>query len=122
MESRNIVKKLGKDGYKVEYKKCGYWEAPYICQDGLEFAIAETWAKNGTSGIITNFVYNNVIETFERCKHFVSLLEKNDYDKEDIEMFKNSCSMTSMTTGHMGYYLDNIELYYTLASKEMKDK
>lgn len=61
MKSENIVKKLQKEGYKIVYKKWGYWDGvPYVQLDGFGFTIAEHVQNDGWLGINLDFIFNHV--------------------------------------------------------------
>ena len=63
MKSYNIVKKLEKEGYKVVYKKWGYWDGvPHVRLDGFDFAIAECTLVAGAYGVNMDFIYNHVLD------------------------------------------------------------
>ena len=65
MKSKNIVKKLEEQGYKIYYKKWSYWDGvPVVQLDGFEFTIAEI--KGGTwISLNLNFIYNHVLEALD---------------------------------------------------------
>lgn len=61
MKSVNITKKLEKEGYRIIYKKWGYWDnIPHVKLDGFNFAIAGYIEKNGALGCRVDFIYNEV--------------------------------------------------------------
>lgn len=63
MKSENIIKNLKKDGYKIIYKKWGYWDGvPHVQLDGFDFAIAEGILHYGSYGINMDFIYNHVLD------------------------------------------------------------
>ena len=72
MRSYNIVKKLEKEGYKIVFKKWGYWDSiPHVQLDGFNFTIAEYVNKGGWLGCNLNFIYNQV-------QHALNLAELNN--------------------------------------------
>lgn len=76
MKSENIIKKLEKEGYKIEYKKWGYWDnIPYVQLDGFDFAIAETTGKKSI-GLNLNFIFNEVLHAITISKDINPILDK----------------------------------------------
>ena len=73
MKSANIVKKLEKEGYRIFYKKWGYWDSiPHVQLDGFSFAIAEhVHLKNGWLGINLDFIFNQV-------QHALDIAQRNN--------------------------------------------
>ena len=76
MKSENIIKKLEKQGYKIIYKKWGYWDnIPHIQLDGFNFAIAETTGKESI-GLNLNFIFNEVLHAINIAKDINPILDK----------------------------------------------
>ena len=69
MKSKNIVKKLEKQGYKIIYKKWHYWDnVPHVELDLFGFAIAEHTQKNEWLGINLDFIFSHVQEAIYVAK------------------------------------------------------
>jgi len=86
MKSDNIVKRLEKEGYKITFKKWGYWNnIPHVQLDGFDFTIAETVWSDGWQDCQLDFIYNHVREAiYIACKNNSIILEKTeklDYSK-----------------------------------------
>ena len=63
MKSTNIVKRLEKEGYKIIYKKWGYWDnIPHVQLEGFDFTIADKVWKDNWQGCCLDFVYNEVLQ------------------------------------------------------------
>ena len=76
MKSDNIIKKLEKQGYKIIYKKWGYWDnIPHIQLDGFNFAIAETTGKESIR-LNLNFIFNEVLHAINIAKDINPILDK----------------------------------------------
>lgn len=61
MKSDNIVKRLKKEGYKIIYKKWGYWDdVPFVQLDGFDFAIAKKVFKGNWQSCRVDFIFNEV--------------------------------------------------------------
>lgn len=75
MKVNNIIKNLKKDGYKIIYKKWGYWDGvPHIQLDGFDFAIVEGVTVNNSYTINMDFVYNHVLDataTAENVNYYI---------------------------------------------------
>lgn len=101
MKSENIVKKLEKEGYKIIYKKWGYWDGvPHIQLDGFDFAIAEFTHKSGWMGINLDFIYNQV-------RHALSLAKVNN------PIILKKIEQVPWERGYYGRYLiRDMENYY----------
>jgi len=82
MKSDNIVKRLEKEGYKVTFKKWGYWDnIPHVVLDGFSFTIAEhVYLKNGWMGCNLNFIYNHVQEALDLAKTYNPIILKKMND------------------------------------------
>lgn len=77
MKSENIIKKLEKQGYKIIYKKWGYWNnIPHVQLDGFDFAIAEYTYQNGWTGCNLDFIYNQVQQALDLAKTYNPILLK----------------------------------------------
>lgn len=77
MKSQNIVKKLEKEGYKIVYKKWGYWDGvPHVQLEGFDFAIAECTCQNGWSTLNLNFIFNEVQQALQLAKNGNSIILK----------------------------------------------
>lgn len=77
MKSANIVKKLEKKGYKIFYKKWGYWDGvPHVQLDGFDFAIAERVWSDGWSGCNLDFIFNEVLHAITIAKDINPILLK----------------------------------------------
>lgn len=88
MKSYNIVKKLEKEGYKIVYKKWGYWDSiPYVQLDGFDFAIAECYCENGWSGINQNFIFNEVEQALQVAKNSNSIILKKIKESPSEEFY-----------------------------------
>lgn len=99
MRSANIVKKLEKEGYKIYYKKWGYWDGvPHVQLEGFDFTIAEhVYLKNGWMGCNVNFIYNHVLEALDLAKN------------------NNPITVKKMNNGYWDYsiyLIDSMEDYY----------
>jgi len=70
MKSNNIIKKLENQGYKITFKKWGYWNnIPHVQLNGFNFAIAEyVHFSSGSMGINLDFIYNHVLEALDVVK------------------------------------------------------
>lgn len=76
MKSDNIVKKLEKEGYKVEYKKWGYWDnIPHVQLEGFKFAIAETKGKESIR-LNLDFIFNEVLHAISIAEDVNPILDK----------------------------------------------
>ena len=76
MKIENIIKKLEKQGYKIIYKKWGYWDSiPHIQLEGFDFAIAETMGKESI-GLNLDFIYNEVLHAISIAKDINPILDK----------------------------------------------
>ena len=72
MKSSNIVKKLQKEGYKIIYKKWGYWNnIPHVQLNEFNFAIAEYTETNGWMGCNLDFIFNQV-------QHALDIVRRNN--------------------------------------------
>jgi len=77
MKSDNIVKRLEKEGYKITFKKWGYWNnIPHVQLDGFDFAIAETVWSDGWQSCRVDFIYNHVQEALHIAKNNNPILLK----------------------------------------------
>ena len=77
MKSENIIKKLEKEGYKIIYKKWGYWDGiPHVELDGFSFAIAEKTARGNMQGCILDFIFNEVLHAITIAKDMNPILLK----------------------------------------------
>ena len=77
MKSSNIVKKLQKEGYKIIYKKWGYWDSiPHVQLDEFDFAIAERTSRGNMQGCILDFIYNEVLHALTLAKDTNPILLK----------------------------------------------
>ncbi len=76
MKSANIVKKLEKEGYIVEWKKWRYWMVPSIkLKNGDIFYIAETTGKESI-GLNLNFIFNQVLHAISIAENINPILDK----------------------------------------------
>ena len=98
MKSYSIVKRLEKEGYKIVYKKWGYWNnIPHVQLNGFNFAIAEYTEKNGGLGVNLDFIYQHVLNGLSLAK------------------LNNPAILKKMNEGYWNYsiYLvDSMEDYY----------
>lgn len=77
MKSVNIVKKLEKKGYKVVYKKWGYWDnIPHVQLNGFDFAIAEKVWRDNWQSCKTDFIFNEVLHAITISKDINPILDK----------------------------------------------
>ena len=77
MKIENIVKRLEKEGYKIFYKKWGYWNnIPHVELNGFDFAIAERVYKNNMQGCKIDFIYNEVLHAITIAKDINTILDK----------------------------------------------
>lgn len=106
MKSVNIVKRLEKEGYKIVYKKWGYWDnIPHVKLKEFEFAIAEPiHLEGGWQGINLDFIYNHV-------QHALNLAKINN-----PTIFKKIKEGGDWTYGL--YLIRNMEDYYRYKKKK----
>lgn len=72
MKSINIVKRLKKEGYKIVYKKWGYWNnIPHVQLDGFDFAIVEIKHNGNWQSCKVDFIYGHV-------QHALSIAQNNN--------------------------------------------
>ena len=77
MKSYNIVKKLEEQGYKIHYKKWGYWEnIPHVQLDGFDFAIAERVCSGNMQGCRVDFIFNEVLHAINIAEDINPILNK----------------------------------------------
>lgn len=77
MKSENIIKKLEEQGYKIIYKKWGYWDnIPHVELDGFDFTIAERTTRENMQGCILDFIYNEVLHAISIAKDVNLILDK----------------------------------------------
>ena len=77
MKSANIVKRLEKEGYKIFYKKWGYWDnIPHVQLDGFDFAIAEKVWSGNMQGCKVDFIYNEVLHAITIARDINPILDK----------------------------------------------
>lgn len=75
MKKSNLIGKLEKDGYEVEYGKFNYWEnIPYVTrEDGSKLFITNRYFQAGSS----NIGYDEKLITYDLVKEALS--EDTDY-------------------------------------------
>lgn len=77
MKSENIIKKLEEQGYKIIYKKWGYWDnIPHVQLEGFDFAIAEKVWSGNWQGCQIDFIYNEVRQALHVAKNNNPILLK----------------------------------------------
>lgn len=86
MKSDNIVKKLEKEGYKIFYKKWGYWDSiPHVQLNGFDFAIAEYIHQNNWLGCNLDFIFNQVQEALDIAQRnnplFIKKIEQVPFEQ-----------------------------------------
>ncbi len=92
MKINNIIRNLKKDGFKIIYKKWGYWDSiPHIPLDGFDFAIVEGVTINNSYTINMDFVYNHVLDattTAENVNYYIlRLIEANPKKTYEYEIY-----------------------------------
>ena len=61
MKNYKIVKRLEEQGYKIFYKKWGYWDGiPHVQLQGFDFAIAEIKHRRNWQSCRVDFVFHEV--------------------------------------------------------------
>ena len=80
MKSDNIVKRLEKEGYKIFYKKWGYWDnIPHVQLEGFDFTIAKIVFKNNWQSCRIDFIFNEVRQALHIAeKNNPIILEKTE--------------------------------------------
>ncbi len=119
MKSYNIVKKLQKEGYKITYKKWGYWDGvPHVQLDGFEFAIAEYTYQNGWMGCNLDFIFNEVLHAISIAEDVNPILDKKINQNKINNYWYNRYKILSMED----YYLYRREIYPYNESWEVLQK
>ena len=102
MKSDNIVKRLKKEGYKITFKKWGYWNnIPHVQLDGFDFTIAETVWSDGWQGCRMDFIYNEVLHAITIAKDINPILDKKINQDKINNYWYNRYKILSMED----YYL-----------------
>ncbi len=77
MKIDNIIKKLEKKGYTVEWKKWQYWVVPSIkLKNGDIFYIADRVWKDNWQGCRLDFIYNEVLHAISIAEDVNPILDK----------------------------------------------
>ena len=108
MKSANITKKLEKEGYKIFYKKWGYWDnIPHVQLEGFEFAIAEyIYLENGWRGINLDFIYNHVQDALQLAQTNNPIILKKIKESPTEDYY------------YLQYMITNMEDYYRYRKKK----
>ena len=80
MKSKNIIKKLEKQGFKISYKKWAYWDnIPHIEMEKFSFAIAEMRGGIGGNSLSLNldFVFNEVLNAISTSQWINKKLDES---------------------------------------------
>lgn len=101
MKIENIIKKLEKQGYTVEWKKWAYWNVPTVkLKNGDIFFIAETTGKQSI-GLNLNFIFNDVLHGISIAESINPILDKKINQDEINNYWYNRYKILSMED----YYL-----------------
>ena len=119
MKSDNIVKRLEKEGYKITFKKWGYWNnIPHVQLDGFDFTIAETVWSDGWQDCQLDFIYNEVLHAITIAKDVNPILDKKINQDKINNYWYNRYKILSMDD----YYLFKKNKYPYNETKEVLKK